>query len=98
MALVKATNGFYICHFQIGVWQMATRNDVYNHIGEALQDRLPEDGSAEIGMDHNKLFLRMGGQVFAISVEEKQQFRNVKEPIEAARNFMATLPFWPWRH
>lgn len=76
---------------------MTTRNDVYNHIGEALQDHLPEDGSADIGMDHNKLFLRMGGQVFAISVEEKQQFKSTPNPVEAARNFMATLPYWPWR-
>lgn len=74
-----------------------TKNDIYNHIGDALQDALPEDGSAELGMDHNKLFLRMGGQVFAISVEEKQQFKTVKDPHKTAREFMATLPFWPWQ-
>ncbi|MDV6228790.1 hypothetical protein R2G56_21085 [Nitratireductor aquimarinus] len=76
---------------------MTTRNDVYNHIGDALQNTLPEDGSAEIGMDHNKLFLRMGSQVFAISVEEKQQFRKAEDPERQARNFMSTLPFWPWQ-
>jgi len=75
----------------------ASRNDVYNHLGDALANALPEDGSAEIGMDHNKLFLRMGGQVFAITVEEKQQFRSADNPTAAAQNFMATLPFWPWR-
>ncbi|MBA8881673.1 hypothetical protein [Phyllobacterium myrsinacearum] len=76
---------------------MTTRNDVYNHIAEALNDHLPEDGSAELGMDHTKLFLRMGGQVFAISVEEKQQIAKANDPVSAGRNFMATLPFWPWR-
>ena len=68
-----------------------TKNDIYNHIAEALLDRLPEDGSADIAMDHNKLFLRMGGQVFAIQIEEKQQFRSVDDPTTAAKNFMATL-------
>ncbi len=74
-----------------------TKNDVYNHLGDALQNSLPEDGSAELGMDHNKLFLRMGGQVFAISVEEKQQFRAADDPEARARQFMSTLPFWPWQ-
>ncbi len=75
---------------------MITKNDVYNHLGDALQNALPEDGSAELGMDHNKLFLRMGGQVFAISVEEKQQFWAVEDPVRAAKNFMTTLPY-PFR-
>ncbi|MBB3458970.1 hypothetical protein FHT86_007299 [Rhizobium sp. BK313] len=75
---------------------MTTRNDVYNHLGEALHSALPEDGSAEIGMDPNKLFLRMGGQVFAITVEEKQQFAKTEDPVRAAMNFMTTLPY-PFR-
>lgn len=76
---------------------MITKNEVYNHIGDALQNALPEDGSAEIGMDHNKLFLRMGGQVFAIAVEEKMQFRSAKNAEQEARRFMSTLPYWPWQ-
>ncbi len=75
---------------------MVTRNDVYNHIGDALLNVLPEDGSAELGMDHNKLFLRLNGQVFSISVEEKQQFRNADDPTSAAKGFMSTLPY-PYR-
>ncbi|MBB3289159.1 MULTISPECIES: hypothetical protein [unclassified Rhizobium] len=75
---------------------MTTRNEIYNHIAEALTDRMPESGETGIGMEHNKLFLRMGGQLFAITVEEKQQFRNIADPIRAAKNFMTTLPY-PFR-
>lgn len=74
-----------------------TRNEIYNHLGDALQSALPEEGSAELGMDHNKLFLRMGGQVFAISVEEKEQFAKASDPEKEARRFMTTLPYWPWQ-
>lgn len=73
-----------------------TRNEIYNHIADGLHDRMPETGEAEVGMDHTKLFLRMGGQVFVITVEEKQQFAKNDDPEKAARGFMATLPIWPW--
>jgi hypothetical protein len=51
--------------------------EVHNHIADALTDRPPVTGEAELGIGHNKLFSRMGGQVFAITVEAKGQFRRV---------------------
>ncbi|MBK3745825.1 hypothetical protein G3A39_42465 [Paraburkholderia aspalathi] len=70
-----------------------TLNDIYNHIAEALSERMPLTGEAEVGMDHTKLFLRMGGQVFSIQVEEKKQFAATENPTETAMMFMTTLPY-----
>jgi hypothetical protein len=71
---------------------MLSRKNIYRHIAEALADRLQDDCLVELGMDHNRLFLRLGGQIFAIQVEEKTQFRVAADSVTAARNFMATLP------
>jgi hypothetical protein len=67
-------------------------NEVYDHLAEGLRYRLSQDESIEIGMSHNKLFFRMGGQIFAIAVEERQWLHSVPDPVTAARDFMAALP------
>lgn len=74
---------------------MTSRNETYKLIAKALSDILPETDEVQIGQDHNKLFLRLNNQVFGIVVEEKPQFDRLpyEEAVDAARNFMATLPF-----
>jgi len=69
-----------------------SKKDVYNHIAEALLEHLTEADDAQVGMDNDKLFLRMDGQVFSIAIEERTQFRFMAKPALAASNFMSSLP------
>lgn len=72
---------------------MTTKNEVDNHMRDALESALPEDGSAELAMDNNKLYLRMDTQVFAVTVEDEEQLGASER---AAHEFMASNPSWPW--
>lgn len=75
---------------------MVDRNDVFNHIGDALHAALPEDGSAEVGMDHTKLFIRIGNQVFRVDVQAIDQINERPDALKQAQLFMSTLPY-RWR-
>ena len=72
---------------------MTDRNDVFNHLADALSHALPEDGSAEIGMDHNRLFIRMGSQVFRVEVQPIDQINQHPDALAQAKLFMNTLPY-----
>jgi hypothetical protein len=70
-------------------------NEVYDRLAVGLRDHLSQDESTEIGRNHNTLFLRIGGQIFTIVVEERRWLHNVPDPLTAAKDFMAALPI-PW--
>lgn len=74
---------------------MLQRLEIYQLIGRALSRRLPNTDEAEIGRDSNKLYFRMRSQVFAVTVEEREQLKRVRDPEAAAKDFMGALPY-PW--
>ena len=71
---------------------MTNTKEIYKLIAMRLASNLPKVGDIDMGQDHMRMFVRIEGQVFAITVEERPQFQKAYNPVSAARDFMANLP------
>lgn len=69
------------------------RQDINLLIAEGVQGLLT-DGDA-VGLSDTHVFIMAGGRVFQVRVDEVHSISESANPVQAALNFMRTLPYGP---